>query len=68
MRQLALVLVNVPDELMYWPAAFTIADLDPLHRLVVLGPAADEDLPSVNAVPSIGASRVSFSTGGRSPG
>ncbi len=40
MRQLALVLVNVPDELMYCPSALTIATCDRGHLLVVLDPAA----------------------------
>ncbi len=60
MRQLAVVLVNVPLELMYWPALLTTATWTSAHGGVVLGAAADEDLASVNAVPSVGEARVSL--------
>ena len=43
-RQLTVVLVNVPDELMYWPRLLRIATWACGDLLVVLDPAADEDL------------------------
>ena len=68
MRQLASLLVNVPAELMYWPAEFTMATWTSSMAMVVLDPAADEDL-AVGERRALGRRcRLVSSVGGRSPG
>ncbi len=67
-RQLWVVLVNVPDELMYWPKLFLMATC----AEAICWSSSTRPLTtmreSVNAVPSGGENRPSTKTGGVSPG
>ena len=59
-RQLSLVLVNVPDELMYWPGAFLIATSTPAICWSSSTRPLTKIRPSVKAVPSSGENRSSL--------
>ncbi len=68
MRQLSVVLVKVPLPLMYWPAPLRTATC----TWRICWSSSTRPLTtmrdSVNAVPSVGDSSVSDTTGGLSPG
>jgi hypothetical protein len=67
-RQLSLVLVKVPLEDMYWPALLMIATSTRCMAWSSSARPLTKMRPSVNFVPSVGASRPSVKTGGVSPG
>jgi hypothetical protein len=62
------VLVKPPLELMYWPAALTIATSTRPLALPSSARPLTKILDSVKAVPAVGENSVSCSHGSRSPG
>ena len=67
-RQLSLVLVKLPLELMYWPALLTTATWTEPMAVSSSARPLTKIRASVKAVPSVGEARFSFSHGSRSPG
>ena len=67
-RQLGVVLVKVPEELMKRPSESTMPTSTRGDAVSSLARPVTTILPSVNVVPLIGCPRLSSKVGGRSPG